>query len=88
LSDGTLGWPETGPYDRIIVTAGGPEVPQPLIDQLMDPGLLLIPIGERRAQRLVCVQKKDGKIRTESMSNVRFVDLIGTHGWNEDKKTA
>ncbi len=83
LSDGTLGWPETGPFDRIIVTAGGPDIPQPLVDQLDDPGLMLIPVGLRRAQELVRVIKQDGKVRSESMNSVRFVDLVGAHGWEE-----
>ncbi|NJB66908.1 protein-L-isoaspartate(D-aspartate) O-methyltransferase [Desulfobaculum xiamenense] len=82
LDDGTLGWPEHAPYDRIIVTAGGPELPQPLLDQLADPGMLLMPVGaSRRNQDLVLVRKQDGRITQESRGGVVFVDLIGTHGW-------
>lgn len=61
LDDGTMGWPEEAPYDRIIVTAGGPEVPSPLIEQLADPGILIIPVGgKQRAQTLLALEK-DGK---------------------------
>ncbi|CAK7013825.1 MAG: Protein-L-isoaspartate O-methyltransferase [Desulfovibrio sp.] len=82
LDDGTLGWPDAGPYDRIIVTAGGPEIPEPLIDQLADPGILVIPVGgERSSQRLVQVKKMDGKVFTETKDSVSFVDLVGKHGW-------
>lgn len=82
LSDGTEGWPESGPYDRIIVTAGGPTIPQPLVDQLADPGILVIPVGEeRRGQRLILVHKRDGKVQQEEHDRVAFVDLVGSHGW-------
>lgn len=87
FSDGTLGWAETGPYDRIIVTAGGPDVPQPLLEQLLDPGIMLIPVGEqRRTQKLVRVTKKDGAVSTETLDDASFVDLIGAHGWSEQRR--
>ncbi len=82
LDDGTLGWPEHGPYDAIIVTAGGPEIPQPLIDQLADPGRLVIPIGDRHTQGLELLVKKDGQVETRRLANVRFVDLVGEYGWS------
>lgn len=82
LDDGTMGWPEEAPYDRIIVTAGGPEVPVPLLDQLAEGGRMLIPVGEsRRNQRLVLVEKKDGKCIESNLGAVAFVDLVGSHGW-------
>ncbi len=82
LADGTEGWSEAGPFDRIIVTAGGPSVPQPLLHQLADPGMLVIPVGgERRGQRLVLVKKEDGRVTTEDGERVSFVDLVGSHGW-------
>ncbi len=82
LDDGTLGWPEEGPFDRIIVTAGGPEVPRPLLDQLTDPGIMLIPVGRtRRDQRLLRIFKKEGRIHQEDQGSVAFVDLVGSHGW-------
>ncbi|MDL2316860.1 protein-L-isoaspartate(D-aspartate) O-methyltransferase [Desulfovibrio sp. OttesenSCG-928-A18] len=84
LADGTEGWPESAPFDRIIVTAGGPSVPQPLVDQLADPGLLVIPVGsERRGQRLVLVRKENGSVSTEEREPVAFVDLVGSHGWRQ-----
>lgn len=82
LDDGTLGWPEEAPFDRIIVTAGGPEVPGPLVDQLADPGLLVIPVGSsKKMQSLILVEKKDGKTTQTDLGGVAFVDLVGAHGW-------
>lgn len=82
LDDGTLGWPEAAPYDRILVTAGGPEVPAPLVEQLADPGILVIPVGTcKRMQELVVVRKQGGRVARESRGGVAFVDLVGTHGW-------
>lgn len=82
LDDGTLGWPEAAPFDRIIVTAGGPEIPEPLVAQLADPGIMVIPVGEERStQRLVQVRKQGGKVSVDSKAAVSFVDLVGKHGW-------
>lgn len=81
LDDGTVGWPENGPYDAIIVTAGGPEVPMPLVEQLADGGRLVIPVGDQHVQDLQLVEKNEGQIRTMSLGSVRFVDLVGVHGW-------
>lgn len=82
LSDGTQGWPESAPFDRIIVTAGGPAVPAPLLEQLADPGIMIIPVGrERRGQYLVRVSKENGRVTQEELEPVAFVDLIGSHGW-------
>jgi protein-L-isoaspartate(D-aspartate) O-methyltransferase len=84
LDDGTHGWPEYGPYDAIIVTAGGPKVPLPLLEQLKDPGILIIPVGDRGVQDLRLVTKKDGEISEKTIELVRFVNLIGDHGWKND----
>ena len=82
FGDGTLGMPEAAPFERIIVTAGGHSVPPPLLEQLDDPGILVIPIGEqRRNQRLVRVVKDNGKIYIENKEAVSFVDLVGVHAW-------
>lgn len=82
LDDGTLGWPAVAPFDRILVTAGGPAVPEPLVDQLADPGRLVIPVGDsRRTQKLVVVDKRDGRTSQSEHGDVRFVDLVGRHGW-------
>lgn len=86
LDDGTLGWPEQAPFDAILVTAGGPEVPIPLVEQLADPGRLIIPVGEtRRMQELVMVLKEDGRLRRARRGGVQFVDLVGRHGWGESE---
>lgn len=84
LDDGTNGWQENAPYDAIIVTAGGPKVPLPLLEQLADPGTLVIPVGDRGVQNLQLVTKRDGAITEKTIEYVRFVNLIGTHGWQND----
>ncbi|GFK95787.1 Protein-L-isoaspartate O-methyltransferase [Fundidesulfovibrio magnetotacticus] len=82
LDDGTMGWPEHAPFERILVTAGGPKVPQSYLEQLADPGLLVMPVGaERRSQTLVMVKKQDGRIGRKTLGQVTFVDLVGKHGW-------
>jgi protein-L-isoaspartate(D-aspartate) O-methyltransferase len=81
--DGTLGWPEHAPFDAIVVAAGGPVVPEALLEQLAPGGRLVIPIGEDRAlQQLVRVtRERDGRLRREALGDVRFVPLIGAQGW-------
>ncbi len=82
LDDGTLGWPDEAPFDRILVTAGGPKIPDPLVAQLADPGRMIIPVGpSRRSQSLFFVQKENGRVITRDMGGVMFVDLVGAHGW-------
>lgn len=83
LDDGTVGWPENGPYDAIIVTAGGPEVPQPLVDQLSEGGRLIIPVGDQHVQELQLVEKNEGQVEITRLASVRFVDLVGEHGWSK-----
>jgi protein-L-isoaspartate(D-aspartate) O-methyltransferase len=81
LDDGTLGWPEYAPYDAIMVTAGGPEIPEPLVAQLADPGRMVIPVGDQDEQELQLVTKQDGLIEVEILERVRFVNLVGEYGW-------
>ncbi len=81
--DGTLGWQEFAPYDAIIVTAGAPKVPQPLLDQLQDGGRLIIPTGNRISQDLIKITKSKGRFLQEDLGGCRFVNLVGTHGWQE-----
>ncbi|NQT57254.1 MAG: protein-L-isoaspartate(D-aspartate) O-methyltransferase [Desulfobacteraceae bacterium] len=81
--DGTLGWKEYEPYDAIIVTAGAPNVPQPLLDQLAEGGRLIIPVGNRFSQELIKMTKKRGKYIQKNLGGCRFVDLIGVHGWKD-----
>lgn len=84
LANGTLGWPEMGPFDAIIVTAGGPEVPKSLLDQLETEGRLVIPVGNLFSQELVRVRKEDsGEYIQEFLGAVRFVPLIGEEGWEK-----
>ncbi len=83
LDDGTVGWPENGPYDAIIVTAGGPGIPEPLIEQLADPGRLIIPVGNQHVQDLQLLEKKQGQVVMTNLASVRFVDLVGEHGWSK-----
>ncbi len=82
LGDGSLGRPADAPFDAILVTAGGPAVPAPLLDQLGPDGRLVGPFGSREAQRLVRVRRtRNGRHVHELLGHCRFVDLIGTHGW-------
>jgi protein-L-isoaspartate(D-aspartate) O-methyltransferase len=83
IDDGTLGWPDFAPYDAIMVTAASPEVPEPLLEQLADPGRMVIPVGDRYSQALIIVTKHEGEIRQKTIEHVRFVSLIGLHGWQE-----
>jgi len=84
--DGTLGWSAHAPYDGILVAAGGPEVPEPLIAQLKEGGRLVIPVGERRdAQHLIRVIKTERSIKREDHGACAFVPLIGHYGWGENK---
>ena len=80
--DGTLGWSAYGPYDAILVAAGGPRIPDPLIAQLGVGGRLVIPIGEtRESQKLVRVVKSETGQKIEDHGSCQFVPLIGQHGW-------
>lgn len=85
--DGSVGWSEWAPYDRILVAAGAPRVPEPLLEQLAPGGSLLIPEGERQAQRLVLYRKSArGELRRREGEEVGFVPLVGRHGWKEGGK--
>jgi protein-L-isoaspartate(D-aspartate) O-methyltransferase len=81
--DGTLGWQEFAPYDAIMVTAGAPQIPEPLLEQLAEGGRLVIPIGDRSSQELQRITQKSGKFHRENLGGCRFVNLIGAHGWQE-----
>lgn len=83
--DGTLGWPQAAPYDAIVVTAGGPEVPPALLQQLSAGGRLVMPVGDHRGwQDLVGITRHgDGTLARETLGEVAFVPLIGAQGWPE-----
>ncbi|MBU1026104.1 MAG: protein-L-isoaspartate(D-aspartate) O-methyltransferase [Candidatus Margulisbacteria bacterium] len=81
--DGTLGYPDSAPYDGIIVTAGCPRIPQPLVDQLKDKGRLVLPVGSTYQQVLTTVFKAGNEILTEESIPCVFVPLIGKFGWRE-----
>ena len=81
--DGTLGWPEGAPYDRIIVTAGAPQIPRPLLAQLAPGGSLLLPIGEQDVQTLVRLRCGEKGLVEEYLGECRFVKLHGAHGWDQ-----
>jgi protein-L-isoaspartate(D-aspartate) O-methyltransferase len=82
LGDGSKGLPQFAPYDRILVTAAAPSVPQPLIDQLADGGILVIPSGDSKTQDMLRITKReDGSIEEEHCGYFSFVPLKGSHGW-------
>lgn len=86
VGDGTYGWREEAPFDGIIVTAGAPEVPKTLVEQLAVGGRLVIPVGGRYSQNLMRITRMSedvDDIETENLGGCRFVDLIGEHGWKE-----
>ena len=86
VGDGTIGWSRYAPYDAILVAAGGPEVPQPLMDQLADGGRMLVPVGARRdVQRLVLVRRHGDRFEQEEVLDCTFVPLLGRFGWADER---
>lgn len=83
LDDGTLGWEENAPYDKIIVTAGAPDIPQHLIEQLIVGGKLVIPVGNQESQRLLVITRTETGIEKKYFDNFKFVPLIGAEGWKQ-----
>ena len=83
FSDGTEGWIGESPFDAVIVTAGSPDIPQPLVDQLAVGGRLVIPVGDESAQDLMRLTKTEEGIKREDLGGCRFVKLIGKYGWND-----
>ena len=81
--DGSLGWPEEAPFDRILCGAAAPDVPQAWIDQLADGGRIVVPVGGLHAQTLIAIDKRGGRVRRRDICDVRFVRLIGQDGWRE-----
>jgi protein-L-isoaspartate(D-aspartate) O-methyltransferase len=81
LGDGTVGWREYAPYDAILVSAAGPDVPTPLLEQLAIGGRLLVPVGRGDEQVLRMYHRTDTGIESRDVGAVRFVPLVGRHGW-------
>ena len=82
--DGTLGWPEAAPFDRIIITAASPKIPDPLLEQLAVKGILVIPVGSRFSQQLLKIMKTGHGLIEEYHTPCVFVPLIGKYGWEQD----
>ena len=83
VGDGTLGWEEHAPYDAVVISAGAPCIPRPLIRQLKLDGSLVLPMGEKELQTLVRIRKERGGLREEYLGECRFVKLMGTYGWED-----
>ena len=83
IGDGSCGWPEDKQFDRIIITAALPSIPEPLENQLNEGGLLVAPVGGQWAQDLVVAEKKKGQLHQQAICGCRFVKLIGKHGYSE-----
>ena len=86
LGDGTAGWPEQAPFDRILIAAGAPEMPRELLlSHLKDGGLAMIPIGPREEQTLLGVRRRANELLTEEILPCKFVPLIGKEGWPNEE---
>ena len=83
VGDGSLGWPDAAPYDRIIVTASAPQIPMQLVNQLVTWGMLVIPVGSQERQDLLVVHRAPWGLETRSLGGCVFVPLIGEEGWND-----
>ncbi|MBL0177324.1 MAG: protein-L-isoaspartate(D-aspartate) O-methyltransferase [Ignavibacteria bacterium] len=83
--DGSIGWSEFAPYDRIIVTAGAPDVPPSLSRQLADGGVLVVPVGTQSAQTMIRVTRKGDRFQTERFEGFKFVPLVGKEGWQKHR---
>ncbi len=82
-ADGSIGWPERAPFDGILVTAGAPDVPAELCEQLAAGGRLVIPVGPSCDQTLICVQRQPQGFKRDEIMKCRFVKLLGQAGWRE-----
>jgi protein-L-isoaspartate(D-aspartate) O-methyltransferase len=81
VGNGTLGWSEEAPFDRILVAAGGPSVPPPLFEQLADGGRMVLPLGDQAGQTLTLVESVGGQMRTRPCGDCHFVPLVGKYAW-------
>lgn len=85
IGDGTCGWPQHAPFDKIIVTAGAPVVPKTFSDQLAMGGRMIIPAGDRKHQELLIFVKTEEGLKKAALGDVTFVPLIGEHGWDNSQ---
>ncbi|MBD3392608.1 MAG: protein-L-isoaspartate(D-aspartate) O-methyltransferase [Chitinivibrionales bacterium] len=85
IGDGTRGWPQYAPFDKIVVTAGAPVVPEELAKQLADDGRMVIPVGTREVQSLEVYSKRNGELAKAAACDVVFVPLVGSGGWKESR---
>jgi len=83
VGNGTLGWPEEAPFDRVIITAGTPKVPEPVKEQLSEEGIIVAPVGELFSQQLIKIKKTKGTLSEEYHTPCVFVPLIGKYGWQQ-----
>lgn len=83
IGDGSLGWPEFAPYDRVIVTAAAPSMPKALFAQLAEGGVMVAPLGDEESQQMVVIRKRDGEPQSREVLACRFVKLVGAGGWQE-----
>jgi protein-L-isoaspartate(D-aspartate) O-methyltransferase len=81
VGSGTLGWPDEAPFDRILVTAGGPSIPPPLFQQLAEGGRMVVPVGDVANQTLTVVEKIRGEMKTRLCGECKFVKLVGKYAW-------
>lgn len=81
VSNGALGWPDEAPFERIVVTAGGPSVPSPLFEQLAEGGRMVLPLGDQASQTLTLVEKIRGQMVTTPHGECKFVKLVGKYAW-------
>jgi len=85
IGDGTVGWEEHAPYDKIMATGAVPRVPESLMRQLKDPGRLVIPVGGRQIQTLLLLKKEGGKVCQQELCSCSFLPLLGKEGWQENE---
>jgi protein-L-isoaspartate(D-aspartate) O-methyltransferase len=83
VGDGSKGYPAKAPFDRILVTAGAPSVPDTLTDQLAEGGILVIPVGDRDRQKMIRITRQSGKLHKEEFDYFAFVPLLGEKGWKK-----
>lgn len=84
VGDGTLGWPEEAPFDRIIITAASPRIPLPFAEQLKESGKMILPLGGPLGQVLTLVKKESGKLITQDICGCVFVPLVGKFAWKDN----